>query len=99
MAPRRCSNIQAGLQRKGFRSTENSHTRLRLWVNDRKTTVCTLLSHGNPEYDDRRLGWVARELKLRRRELDALIDCDMSYDEYVAQLAREGHIRLPEPQT
>jgi len=67
---------------------------MHFYVSGKKTAIHTYFSHGIPEYDDHLLGSVARQLKLRRDDLDALIDCPMSEDEYRDYLIAGGHVRL-----
>ena len=59
-------------------------------VAGRKSPIFTSLSHGAREYDDRLLGLVAKEMRLRRRELDAFIECPLSYEAYVQPLVENG---------
>ena len=55
-----------------------------------KTPVHTYLSHGEKEYGTALLGMMARELKLRRSELSALVECPLDRDEYIRLLAHRG---------
>jgi hypothetical protein len=61
-----------------------------LFVEGRRTYVRTRLSHGAREYGDNLLAAVAKEMKLRRRELDAFLNCPLDHAEYVKLLVERG---------
>ena len=75
--------IRNALIRKGFRQDNTHHYLFWLYIDGQKTPVRTRLSHGLREYGDNLLGAVAREMSLRRRELDAFIECPLSYQAYI----------------
>jgi len=79
---------------KGFREEQSHHTFMRFMIGGRKTTIYTFFSHSIDEYDDRLLGQVARQLRLKRRQLDDLLDCDMTEDGYRTHLVDNGHVIL-----
>ena len=87
--PKKVRDIISGLGRKGFRSQENDHTFLHLWVAGRKTPVWTKISHGEKEIGDRLLAVMARQLRITRQEFNNLVDCPLSEAAYV-QMLREG---------
>jgi len=82
--------IRTALLAKGFRQDPTHHEMYWLIVEGVKTPVHTYLSHGIREYGSALLGMMARELKLRRSELNALIECPLSQDDYMQLLARRG---------
>ena len=65
-----------------------------LYVAGKRTSVRTRISHGASEYDDRLLGQMARQVGLRRHELDDLIDCPLDQAEYVRLLVERSAVRL-----
>ena len=81
--------------RKGFRVVESRHRQYRYYkMNGGRTTVQTLASHGSGrDIGDHRLGQMARQLKLTRRQFDQLVDCSLSQPDYEAMLRRGGFIR------
>ena len=82
--------IRIALARKGFRQDNTHHYLFWLYVDGQKTPVRTRLSHGLREYGDSLLSMVAREMRLRRGELDAFIECPLSYEAYVEILIQRG---------
>lgn len=94
MSSRATKKIQGALERKGFAPNGSDHKVLRLYVNGKKTRIRTHLSHGLHEYGDNLLAIVARQLKLRRKQLDDLIDCPLSGEAYVNLLISSGEVKL-----
>lgn len=90
--PKKARDVIAGLARKGFRTKENDHTFLHLFVHDRKTAIYTKVSHGEKQIGDKLLGLMARQVQLSRREFLELVDCSLSQDEYLAILRAKGAI-------
>ncbi len=83
--------IQKALLSKGFVTSQSHHTFLILMVDGKKSRVRTKLSHGSrTEYDDNLLSCVAKQLKIKKIELQNLIDCLMGYNEYVNLLQARG---------
>lgn len=94
MASRRGTTIHAALQRKGFRTDNNDHHYLVLYIQGRKTSVRTKVSHSNIDYGDSLLSRMKQQLRLPTvRQLLRLIDCPMESEEYLT-LLREGQ-QLP----
>ena len=95
MSPRKTRDLEKGLRAKGFQQ-DNTHHRMHwLYVAGKRTAVRTRISHGQREYGESLLGWMARELGLRRTELDDLIDCPISEADYVGLLRERGKLRPP----
>jgi len=87
--------IRNALLNKGFQISERHHEMYRLHIGGKKTSIRTRLSHGSAECDDGLLGLMAGQLKLRRRELNSLIDCPMSGEDYLGILLQRGYLKLP----
>ena len=71
-----------------------------LYAEGERTYVRTRLSHGAREYGDSLLRAVAREMHLRRRELDAFIECPLERTAFVRLLVERGVLPphdMPEP--
>lgn len=94
MSTIKTKDIHDALTRKGFRPAETHHEMLWLFVNGQKTSIRTRLSHGTNEYDDGLLGLMAKQLKLRRTDLNRLIECPLKEKEYVNILVKNGHVRI-----
>ena len=62
----------------------------------KKTSVRTRISFGVSEYDDGLLGFMARQLRIKRSELDDLISCPLTKEKYLEQLIKKGAVRLPQ---
>jgi hypothetical protein len=94
MTTAKTKDIRKALTGKGFQNTESHHEMFWLFAYGKKTSIRTRLSHGCEEYDDSLLGLMAKQLKLKRGELNRLIECPMSGDEYLDGLVQRGHVRL-----
>ena len=89
--------IEAALERMGFALGQGSHSFFVLYVDGRKTSVRTMLSHGAREYGDALLGQVRKQLRLQAgKELQGFLDGTMTREAYIALLLDRGHLRLPE---
>jgi hypothetical protein len=93
VSPLPTKDIRRALCRKGFREDETHHTMFWFWHDGRKTSVRTYLSHGAKEYPEGLLGAVAREMKLKNRDLRRFVDCSMDAAEYQRVLLSGGHVR------
>ncbi|WP_424359934.1 hypothetical protein [Methanocella sp. MCL-LM] len=96
MAPIKTKKIITSLEKKGFVASESDHVMLFLYVDNKKTNIHTKISHGSREYGDSLLNMVKKELKLEsRNQLDDLINCPMSSEEYLGILVKNKHIKIP----
>jgi hypothetical protein len=93
MGPRPTRTVRGSLAKKGFREESSHHVYLHLCAGGKTTRIFTYYSHGVKECGGYILGRMAGHLKLSRAQLDALIDCQMSGDEYIAMLGEGGHIK------
>jgi predicted RNA binding protein YcfA (HicA-like mRNA interferase family) len=90
--PRDKSDVIAGLKKKGFESTKNTHHQYYAYrmIDGRISDVFTYTSHSGKELSDSLLSKMARQCKLKREEFLKLIDCPMSRQEYEQDLKRKG---------
>jgi len=95
--PKPAKTVGTSLTQKGFRSHNRSHVYYYLYVDGVKTDVRTMISHGEKEIDDNLLSLMARRLKLTKKLFADLIDCPLSYEQYVKLLREGGHVAKPEP--
>ena len=86
MATRKAQEIKEGLTKKGFVAVQRDHTYLFFSVAGRKSGIHTKISHGIKEYGVNLLSFVAKELKLSPKQLADLLDCPMSYEDYLTVL-------------
>jgi len=63
-----------------------------LYVEGKKTAIYTKISHGRSDYDDNLLAEMAKQLRLRRREFDDLVQCPMKEEEYRRRLEEGGYL-------
>jgi hypothetical protein len=85
--------MRKALEAKGFRPFETHHTFYILYVDGKKTSIRTMISHGISEYGDALLGHVRRQLGLTSKELQDLVECPLSGESYVALLKERGKIK------
>ena len=90
--PKPAKTVDTALCSKGFRSHNGDHVYYYLYVDDRKTVVRTKISHGEKEINDNLLGLMARQVKLSKKLFGDLIDCPLSYEQYVSHLRETGHV-------
>lgn len=90
--PKPAKDVDAALCRKGFKSHDSHHVYYYLWVNGKKTTVRTHISHGEKEIDDNLLSFMAKQVKLTKKLFGDLIDCPLTHDQYVEHLRNAGHV-------
>lgn len=96
MASIKTRKILGSLMSKGFVLSESDHSILTLYVNDKKMPIYTKISHGKSEYGDNLINKVKNQLKLdSRQQLEDLINCPMSYEEYVGLLVKNNYIKIP----
>ncbi|MBM3498250.1 MAG: hypothetical protein FJX74_06220, partial [Armatimonadetes bacterium] len=91
MASRRSTAIKAALVKKGFRLEERDHHYLVLYVEGRRTTIRTKVSHSKSDYGSPLLSRMKDQDQLSTvRELLDLIDCPMDGSAYVRRLRQRG---------
>lgn len=83
-------DVVAGLVRKGFVKTEGDHIFLRLRYKGKKTIVSTKVSRSHKDISNNLISVMSRQVGLNRREFENLIDCDLSYDDYISILLIKG---------
>lgn len=89
------SKIAASLLKKGFVQKETHHSYYLLFVNGKKTSIRTRLSHGSSEYGPNLLSQVKKQLGLKTmEELDDFINCPMSGEAYVELLLDRKVLKL-----
>ncbi len=94
MATRKAREIKEGLTKKGFITVQGDHTFLFLFVEGRKSSIRTKISHDQREYGDNLLSLVARGLHISKKQLDDLLDCPLSYQDYLSILKTKNILVL-----
>lgn len=87
--------IRFALLSKGFREKSTSHAYYYLYVDGRKTSVFTYLSHGSgyKDYSDSLVREVCHQLGLVKKEFLQLVECPLTYEQYVVILRQRGRIK------
>jgi hypothetical protein len=87
--------IRAKLTKTGFREKIGKHDYYYLYVDGEKTGVFTFLSQGSGyrEYGDELVGFVARQVRLTKKEFLQFVECVLSPEKYVELLKQRGHIQ------
>ena len=97
MPTHKTRKIVSSLTKKGFypKNGKSKHIKYTLFVNRKKTSIFTWISHGLDEYEDRLLNAMRKELHLETsKELEDLIECPMSEATLVSLLAKRGEIKI-----
>jgi hypothetical protein len=92
--------IDSALLRKGFRKHENDHAYYLLYVDGKRTSIRTKLSHGSKtKYDDGLLSIIKRQLKMPNLQfLVEFVQCKKREEDYVTHLKeKEGILFSSEP--
>jgi hypothetical protein len=88
--PRKARQVLSGLKAKGFREDRDGHHVFLTYetVRGRRSEIRTRLSHqsGGGDIGDPLLAAMSRQVGLNRRQLEQLIDCPMSREEYEAKV-------------
>ena len=85
-------DYRSALRKKGFQSERSTKDEIYyLYVEGRKTSIFTKVSHGSSEdIRDPLLRMIKRQLNLNNSEVERFIDCPMEYVEYLENLKRKG---------
>ena len=86
------SEIARSLKRKGFQEGNGDHIFLYLMIDGKRTGIRTKVSHGRKEYTGFLWNCLKDQLKLNNDQLDHLIRCSLTHDEYVGILKESGII-------
>ncbi len=82
--------VLGNLGRKGFQLKTGSHLFLILWVNGKKTSIRTMISHGARDLDNWEISQMAKQTKLKSGEFVELATCPMSQEKYLEVLREKG---------
>lgn len=97
MPTHKTREIVSSFTKKGFnpKKGKSKHIKYTLYVNGKKTSIFTWISHGLDEYDDQLLNAMRKELRLEsNQELDDLIDCPMSAEALISLLVERKKIKI-----
>lgn len=82
--------LTSNLCKKGFRIVENDHTYFVLYIDGKKTSVKTKVSHGENEISDGLISKMAKQTFLSVKEFCDFAECKISEKEYVNKLKQDG---------
>lgn len=94
MATRKNYNIAKSLERKGFKETQSSHARLTFYVDGKKSSVFTFISHGKKEISDELMHKMARQVRLSYKQFCGVVDCSISGDDLKQYYLEQKIIQL-----
>ena len=86
--------IETSLSKKGFVLKQSHHRFYTLYIDGKRTSIRTRLSHGAKEYDDHLLGQMSKQVKLTKEQVLELIDCPMSEERYKEILIDSGFVKI-----
>jgi predicted RNA binding protein YcfA (HicA-like mRNA interferase family) len=91
MATLKAREVSSSLKKKGFIQSESDHAYFVLYVNSKKTSIRTKMSHGSAEIDDYLLNMMSLQVKLEKKQFIDLINCPLSAEEYLKLLCTQGY--------
>lgn len=97
MKPRKTKDLKKTLKKKGFTldPEKDHHQFYYLFVDGKKHSVYTYLSHGSKEYGRSLMSQIKKQLKFNESsEAERFFDCPMSKEEYIKLLVDRGIIEL-----
>ena len=75
--------VITNLCKKGFKTKENDHTYLVLYVEGKKTAIYTKISHGEIEISKSLVSKMAKQIGLSTLDFIDFATCKMSEEEYL----------------
>jgi hypothetical protein len=94
LGTRKNYNIANALLKKGFEERQSSHQYLVLFVDGKKTSISTFVSHGKKEIGDGLMHKMAKQLSLPHEQFCELVDCTMSGQDLRDFYLENGIVRL-----
>jgi len=83
-------DIVTGLIKKGFSKSEGNHLHLIFYVNGKKTSIRTKVSHGCSEIGDNLINLMSVQLKLEKKQFIEFINCPLTFQDYLKELKKQG---------
>ena len=91
MANLKARDVLSGLEKKGFVQAEGDHTFLIFYVNGKKTSIHTKVSHGSNEINDYLINKMSIQIKLEKKKFLDLVACPLSLERYLEELKSQGY--------
>ena len=92
MATLKTLKIESSLQKKGFKKDNSHHKFYILYYDGKKPSIKTKVSHSSDEINDFLIKKMSRQTKLTSNEFIDLINCPLSYQQYIRILINKGEI-------
>lgn len=83
--------VLRGLEKKGFLRSEGDHTFLIFYVNGKKTSIHTKVSHGSDEVDDHLINRMSIQVRLEKKKFVEMVNCPFSSEDYLKELKTQGY--------
>jgi hypothetical protein len=84
-------DILTGLGKKGFVQSESDHTHLIFFLNGKKTSIRTKVSHGSSEINDHLINLMSMQIKLDKKQFIDLVTCPFTLGDYLKELETQGY--------
>lgn len=94
--PIKARDVEHSLPRKGFLRRQSKDIYFSFRFADKDWGISTFISHGANEIGDPLIAKMAKQVKLSKRDFVQLVECPMSYDDYLRRL-RERGVLPPSP--
>jgi len=91
LAALKARKVLSGLEKKGFVQAEGDHTFLIFYVNGKKTSIHTKVSHGSNEITDYLINKMSIQVKLEKKKFLDLVNCPLSLKRYLEELKSQGY--------
>lgn len=96
MSTLKTRHIREALNAKGFReSSERDHYYYFFYLNGKKSSVFTKISHGETEVGKGLISAMAKQVRLNKSQFQNLVECSLSAKQYEDFLVSNGHIASP----
>jgi predicted RNA binding protein YcfA (HicA-like mRNA interferase family) len=89
MTSLKSQKIIHSLTKKGFKRSESDHTFLVLYVDGRKSSMMTKVSHGGKDIGDPLINKMSMQVHLNKKNFIDLVNCPLRYEVYMKKLAEE----------
>jgi predicted RNA binding protein YcfA (HicA-like mRNA interferase family) len=83
--------VLSGLEKKGFIRSEGDHTFLIFYVNGKKTSIHTKVSHGSNEINDYLINRMSIQVKLEKKKFIDMVNCPFTLEDYIKELEAQGY--------
>lgn len=85
--------VKRSLTKKGFKKEPEDHWYYVLYVDGKRTKVKTHTSHCGQDIGEHLINAMKKQLHLNKKEFADLINCPLSYEEYVSILRQRDVIK------